>query len=274
MVQTWLVTGSATGLGRAVVEAALAAGHQVVATALKVEELDAIGNEHPDHVLKLALNVTSEAEWAAAVAATVDHFGDLDVLVNSAGVGVVGAVQDMTLDQINAPFRINFTGTVLGCRAVVPTMRQQGHGKIVLVSSIGARAATPGAAVYFASKAAISTFAESFALEVAPFGIAVTAIEPGGMRTNFAEPTSTPMIEPSAGYEETAGKTITLMRSPQYDQAIRDPAGHAALILQVAALDDAPARLLAGTDAFDRGMSVATTRAAADARFEQLSRSA
>lgn len=274
MSKVWMVTGSSVGLGRAIVEAALAAGHSVVATARKVSTLDDLVSQHPEKLLALPLDVACRQDWDAAVAAAVKRFGVIDVLVNNAGFGAVGAVEDMPIALVHRLVDTNLIGAVHACQATMPTLRMQGHGHIMLISSIGARIATPGAAFYYASKAAVSALAESFALEVAPLGIKVTAVEPGGMRTRFAENASLEVIEPDLTYEQTVGATIAMMQSPEYSAYLGDPAGHAALVLALAQLETPPVRILAGADAVMFGAQASAQRATSDEQWKALGQSA
>jgi NAD(P)-dependent dehydrogenase (short-subunit alcohol dehydrogenase family) len=274
MNDTWLITGSSVGLGRSIVEAALAAGHNVVATARDPASLDDLASRFPDRLLAQRLDVTDEVRAREVVEAAVERFGLIDVLVNNAGFSGVGSIEDMPLDLIEAQFDTNFMGAVHTCKAVLPAMRAQGRGLIILVSSIGARIATPGAGIYYASKAAVSALAETLALEVAPLGIKVTAVEPGAMRTRFAEAGSLHVTPFDPAYAGTVGATIGMMRSPKYATVLRDPAGVAAMILKVAALDEMPARILAGADSYEMGTSADAARRASDIRLEDLSRSA
>jgi NAD(P)-dependent dehydrogenase (short-subunit alcohol dehydrogenase family) len=274
MSKVWMVTGSSVGLGRAVVEAALAAGHRVIATARKVSTLDDLASQYPDQLLALALDVDSRPDWDAAVAAGVARFGVIDVLVNNAGFGAVGAVENTPVEVVRRLLDTNLIGAVHGCQAIMPLLRRQGHGHIILISSIGARIATPGAALYYASKAALSALAESLALEVAPFGIKVTAVEPGGMRTRFAESTSLTVIEPDPVYAQTVGATIAMMQSPEYGSYLGKPEGHAAMVLALAGLESPPVRILAGADAVTYGIQAGEQRAIADAQWKLLGQSA
>src|SRR5262249_28860829 len=132
MTHTWIVTGSSVGLGRAIVEAALAAGHNVVATARNPRTLDDLARRFPDNLVAHRLDVTAGAEARAVVAAAVDRFGSVDVLVNSAGFAGVGSVEDMPLELVEEQFLTNFMGALLTCRAILPVMRAQGHGRIIL----------------------------------------------------------------------------------------------------------------------------------------------
>lgn len=274
MSQVWFVTGSSVGLGRSLVECLLAAGHEVVATARNPDLLDDLARKHPERLLCVPLDVTSIRDWNSGIAAAQERFGRIDVLVNNAGFASVGSVEDIPLDQVRRQFETNFMGALMGCKAVLPIMRSQACGRIILISSIGARIATPGAAIYYASKAAISSLADSLALEVAPFGITVTAVEPGAMRTRFAKAESLNVSPFQSHYEATVGATVTMMHSKEYNDALHDPAGHARMILDLAKLSDPPSRILAGDDAFTYGTAAGAQRRETDLRYTEFSCSA
>ena len=251
MASTWLITGSSVGLGQSIAKAALAAGHNVVATARDPQTLDDLASEFPDQVLAQKLDVTDARRAKEVVQAGAERFGGIDILVNNAGFSGVGSIEDMPMELIEAQFQTNFLGAVHLCKAVLPSMRAQGHGRIILISSIGARIATAGAGAYYASKAAVSALAASLALEVGPLGIQVSAVEPGAMRTRFAEAESLVVAPFSDAYEGAVGATVSMMRSQDYVARLRDPAGVAALILELAGLVEMPVRLLAGADAYE-----------------------
>lgn len=274
MASIWLITGSSVGLGRSITQAALAAGHHVVATARDPLVLDDLAAKFPDQLLAQRLDVTDADRSREVVQAALDRFGRIDVLVNNAGFSSVGSVEDMPVDLIETQFQTNFMGAVLLCKAVLPTMRRQGCGRIILISSIGARIATAGAGVYYASKAAVSALAESLALEVGPLGIKVSAVEPGAMRTRFAESGSLVVAPFDQVYADTVGATVSMMRSPEYAAILRDPTGVAAMILKAAELNDMPVRLLAGADAYEMGIDADLRQSASDVRWSNLSRSA
>jgi len=274
MSKVWMVTGSSVGLGRAIVEAALAGGHRVIATARNTAALNDLVSQYEGQLLALPLDVSSRQAWDAAIEAAINRFGVIDVLVNNAGFGAVGSVENTPIDVVRQLVDTNLIGAVHASQAIIPVFRQQGHGHIILISSIGARIATPGAAFYYASKAAVSALAESLAPEVAPFGIKVTAVEPGGMRTRFAEATSLKVVPSDPAYAETVGATIAMMQSPQYSSYLGDPAGHAALVLAVAALDQPPVRILAGADAVMYGAQATAALAASDEQWKALGQSA
>lgn len=270
---TWFVTGSSVGLGREIVTAALAAGHAVTGTARNPATLDEFAQRYPGHFLAQPQDVTQAAQAQQAVANTVDRFGAIDVLVCNAGFSGLGSVEEMPQDLIDSQFATNFMGAVHTIRAVLPGMRAGKAGRIILVSSIGARIATPGASFYYASKAALSSLAETLAQEVAPFGIGVSAVEPGAMRTRFAEPTSQRLSDWNAEYDQTVGATAAFMASTDFSDMQQDPAGHAAAILRLAALPDMPTRLLLGADAFQMGTAADAARSASDRQWQELSES-
>lgn len=274
MSKVWMITGSSVGLGRAIAGAALAAGHRVVATARNVTALNDLVSQYPERLLALPLEVGSRPAWDAAIEAAVERFGVIDVVVNNAGYGALGSVENTPIELVRQLVDTNLIGAVHACQASIPVLRKQGHGHIILISSIGARIATPGAAFYYASKAAVSALAESFALEVAPLGVNVTAVEPGGMRTRFAEPTSLKVVASDPVYAATVGETVSMMQSAQYSSYLSDPAGHAALVLAVAELAAPPVRILAGADAVMYGAQAGEHRAASDEQWKALGQSA
>lgn len=244
LTKTFFLTGSSRGLGRAIAEAVLAAGHRLVATARRAGDLQDLVDRHGDRVLPLALDVTDAAAAQRALADGVARFGRLDVVINNAGFAAVGAVEDMPASAIEAQFTTNFMGSVHVIQAALPVLRAQGAGHIIQVSSVGARIAAPGAAAYFATKWALSGFVQSLALEVEPLGLHVTALEPGGMRTDFAKPASATLYPASAPYVATAGAVIAMMQAPGYADDYADPARLADVILRLAAMDKPPTRLL------------------------------
>jgi NAD(P)-dependent dehydrogenase (short-subunit alcohol dehydrogenase family) len=274
MTLTWIVTGSSVGLGRAIVDAALAAGHNVVGTARDPRTLTDLTEKFPDQFMAQRLDVTDSEQARQVVETASERFGTVDVLVNNAGFSGVSSVEDMPIELIEEQFRTNFMGAVNTSRAVLPRMRGQGSGRIILVSSIGARIATAGAGYYYASKAAVSALAETLALEVSPLGIKVTAVEPGAMKTRFSEPASQKRVPYSDAYNATVGATIEMIGSAEYEAYLNDPAGHAALILELASLPNPPVRILAGADAYEMGTAADAARQASDVKWEALSRAA
>lgn len=274
MSKTFLLTGSGRGLGRAISIAILEAGHRLVATARTPGQLDDLVALYGDRILPVQLDVTDFEAAKNAVAKGVEVFGSIDVVVNNAGFGSLASVEDMPMEAIRAQFDTNFMGSVHVIKAALPHLREQGEGRIIQISSIGARIATAGAAAYYASKWALVGFIESLALEVGPLGIKVTAVEPGGMKTDFAGDSSLTIFASSPAYEATAGATATWMKTPGFADAFTDPRDMAALIMQVADMDEPPLRLLAGTDSFAYAAAADSARRQADEKWKWLSLSA
>jgi NAD(P)-dependent dehydrogenase (short-subunit alcohol dehydrogenase family) len=264
-MSVFLITGSSRGLGRAIAEAALSAGHSVVATARRPDQLGDLSGR----VTTAALDVTDYEAAQRAVAVAVETYGRLDVVVNNAGYADFAAVEDMSIDMFRAQIDTNLLGVVNVTKAALPVMREQGDGHIVQISSIGGRMANPGLSAYQAAKFAVGGFSEALAQEVAPLGIRVTVLEPGGMRTEWAGASMT--IPPvSAPYAATVGALTELLDAAPAASA-GDPAKVADVVLQVAAMDEPPVRLLLGTDAVTYAAGVAQARAAADRQWRELS---
>ena len=182
MSQVWLITGSSRGLGHALAEAALAAGHQLVATARNPAQLAGLVECYGDQVRAVALDVTDEQAANHAVNTAVEAFGRLDVLVNNAGYGDIGSIEDTSLADFRAQIETNLFGVINVTKAALPLLRQQGAGHIIQVSSIGGRRGSPGLAPYQSAKWGVEGFSEVLAKEVGPLGIKVTILEPGGFR--------------------------------------------------------------------------------------------
>jgi NAD(P)-dependent dehydrogenase (short-subunit alcohol dehydrogenase family) len=271
MSKIWLITGSSRGLGRELAEAVLAAGHQLVATARKPEQLDDLVERYGDRVRAVALDVTDPAAAGAAVQHAVDAFGRLDILVNNAGYADVASIEDFTEEDFRAQIDTNFYGVVNVTRAALPVLRQQGSGHIVQISSIGGRVGVPGLGAYQAAKWAVGGFSEVLAKEIAHLGIAVTVIEPGGLRTNWAGSSmSTPPV--SDPYKSVIEPTIAFQRRTDGRQP-GDPARAAQVIIDITEVDDPPLHLLLGSDAVNVAATVAANLAASDAKWRKVSES-
>src|ERR1700694_3574521 len=186
MSKVWLITGIGNGLGRDIAEAALAAGDSVVAGARRTDELAPLMTQYGERVKPVRLEVRDEAAAKAAVQVAVDVFGRLDVLVNNAGYGQFAPFEQMSAEDFRAIVDTCFYGVVYTTRAAVPVMRQQKRGHIFQVSSVGVRIAYGGTSPYHAAKWAVGGFSDALAMEVAPFGVKVCTLEPGGIRTNWA----------------------------------------------------------------------------------------
>jgi NAD(P)-dependent dehydrogenase (short-subunit alcohol dehydrogenase family) len=271
MSKIWLITGSSRGLGRELAEAVLAAGHQLVATARKPEQLDDLVERYGDRVRAVALDVTDPAAARAAVQHTVDAFGRLDILVNNAGYADIASIEDFTEEDFRAQIDTNFYGVFNVTRAALPVLRQQGCGHIVQISSVGGRLGMPGLGAYQAAKWAVGGFSEVLAKEVAHLGIAVTVIEPGGLRTNWAGSSmSTPPV--SDPYKSVIEPIIAFQRRTDGRQP-GDPARAAQVIIDITEVDDPPLHLLLGSDAADIAATMAANLAASDAKWRKVSES-
>jgi NAD(P)-dependent dehydrogenase (short-subunit alcohol dehydrogenase family) len=271
MSKIWLITGSSRGLGRELAEAVLAAGHQLVATARKPEQLDDLVERYGDRVRAVPLDVTDPAAARAAVQHTVDAFGRLDILVNNAGYADIASIEDFTEEDFRAQIDTNFYGVFNVTRAALPVLRQQGRGHIVQISSVGGRLGMPGLGAYQAAKWAVGGFSEVLAKEVAHLGIAVTVIEPGGLRTNWAGSSmSTPPV--SDPYKSVIEPIIAFQRRTDGRQP-GDPARAAQVIIDITEVDDPPLHLLLGSDAADIAATMAANLAASDAKWRKVSES-
>ncbi|MFC3745237.1 SDR family NAD(P)-dependent oxidoreductase [Paenibacillus sp. GCM10012306] len=265
----WFITGSSRGLGRSLTETVLKKGDYVIATARNPQSLNDLVEQYGEQIHPLALDVSDEQAVSAAVEQAVQVFGRLDVVVNNAGYGDVASVEDVTLDDFRAQIDTNFYGVVYVSKAVVPILRKQGSGHIIQISSVGGRIATMGLAAYQSAKWAVGGFSEVLAQEVAPFGIKVTVIEPGGMRTDWAGSSMTipPISQP---YEETIG-ALARMLQEHSGQFGSEPEKFAEVISELALLPEAPLRLLLGQDAVDNADAAEKARAATDAKWRQVS---
>ena len=267
MSKVWFITGSSRGLGRALAEAVLAAGHRLVATARNPEELRTLVATAPDRSRAVALDVTDPAAARKAIDAAVAAFGRIDVLVNNAGYANVASIEDLPEDDFRAQVETNFFGVVNVTRAALPVLRAQRDGHIIQVSSIGGRSGSPGLAAYQSAKWAVGGFSEVLATEVRPLGIRVTIVEPGGMRTDWAG-TSMRVLESRPEYQGVLAP-FTHMRG---DAVMRgDPAKIAKAILRISEEKNPPLHLLLGSDAYFLANLVGERRRAEDAQWKSLS---
>ena len=248
-VQTWFITGTSSGFGRAFAEHALAQGHRVVATARRVEALDDLVARAPDRVLALPLDVTEAGAPERAIRAAVARFGRIDVLVNNAGYGVVGALEETPDDELRALMDTNFFGAMAMTRAALPVLRQQRGGAIVNMSSLGGQLSFAGFSAYSASKFALEGASEALAQELAPFGVKVLIVEPGQFRTQLAGAGMRHMPRIDA-YAPVVGGTREFARAMHETQP-GDPRKAVAAIERALAAPRAPLRLALGGDAVD-----------------------
>ena len=246
--KVWLITGSTRGLGRALAEAVLAAGHKLVATGRDPGKLMDLEARYGDQVRAISLDVTSEQSATSAVAEAIKTFGRLDVVANNAGYGEVCPIEDMSMAEFRAQMETNLFGVVHVTKAALSFMREQGSGHILQFSSVGGRIGPIGRAAYAAAKWGVEGFSEVLSKEVGPLGVKVTIIEPGGFRTDFAG-SSTAIREGRPEYDATVGKTARFQRDFNGKQP-GDPAKAAAAVLRITGIDNPPLRLILGSDAF------------------------
>lgn len=271
-MSTWLITGCSTGLGRALATAVLAHGHNAVVTARDAASVQDIADSSPDSALAVALDVTDPEQVSAAFEAAERRFGSVDVLVNNAGYGYRSAVEEADPADVQRLFDTNVFGAVAMIKAVLPGMRERRSGAIVNISSIGARLMPAGSGYYAAAKAALEGISGSLRKELEPLGISVTAVEPGGFRTDFAGRSLTQSAVAIADYAETAGK-----RRKENDTVHGTQPGNPGLaaeaILTIVEAPDTPAFLLLGSDAVASYESTADAQRAEVDKWRDLSMS-
>ncbi|MET3528596.1 oxidoreductase [Phenylobacterium koreense] len=246
-MKTWLITGASRGFGARIAALALAKGDNVVATARKVEAVTARLGDHPS-LLALSLDVTDEAQAKAAAAAAVERFGGIDVLVNNAGFGLLGAVEEATAEEVERLYRTNVFGLLAVTRAVLPAMRAQRSGRILNISSIGGYRGAAGFGVYSSTKFAVEGLTEALHAELKPLGVHVTAIEPGYFRTDFLDASSLSVSRNRIeDYSATAGTVRT--RAANLNQAQPgDPDRLAQVLVEFVDAPNPPVRLPLGSD--------------------------
>jgi NAD(P)-dependent dehydrogenase (short-subunit alcohol dehydrogenase family) len=247
MAKIWFITGSSRGLGRHLTEAVLATGDKVAAAARDPKQFAQLEAQYPGQLLPVQLDVTDGSQIHAAIDQAVKAFGRIDVLVNNAGFGITGAAEAYTDEQVRSQLETNLYAPIAITRAVLPIMRRQYSGHILQVSSIGGRVGNPGLSMYQAAKFGLSGFSEALAKEVAPLGIRVTAVEPGGFRTDWggASMTFAPDIE---GYETSVGAVRAFLRSGKY-VPMGDPEKAAKAMISIVHDPHPPVHLVLGSEA-------------------------
>jgi NAD(P)-dependent dehydrogenase (short-subunit alcohol dehydrogenase family) len=266
----WLITGTSAGFGEAIARAAIDRGDAVVATARRPDTLARLVAAAPERVLALELDVTRQETVDAAVAAALDRFGRIDVLVNNAGYGTVGAVEELTMADLRTVMETMFFGAVALTQAVLPHMRAQQSGAIVQISSMGGQISAPGFGAYCSAKWALEGISECLAAEVRPHGVRVLIVEPGAFRTEFGGARLHRSAELPA-YAETVGQTRAALDSMDGNQP-GDPAKAAAAIIRALEDPDAPLHLALGPDAVDAIRAAQQQRGADLVAWEQISR--
>ncbi|MFB7907273.1 oxidoreductase [Kitasatospora sp. NPDC056076] len=250
-MSVWLITGSSRGLGLHIAREALASGHRVVATARDTEVVRAALGDAGGEVLYLPLDVTDEQQAQEVARAAYERFGRIDVLVNNAGRGLLGAVEEASDAEARAVYDINVFGLLAVTRAVLPYMRRERSGRILNISSVGGFTAGSGWGIYNSTKFAVEGLSEALRADLAPLGIHVTIIEPGVFRTDFLDASSLHSTTPIDDYAQTVGKTRDWAVDNNHQQP-GDPVKAARAIVTVAASDAPPVRLPLGADCVAR----------------------
>jgi NAD(P)-dependent dehydrogenase (short-subunit alcohol dehydrogenase family) len=246
--RVWLITGASSGLGRALAEAALSRGEQVVATARDPQRLGELAGRYPGQAIAARLDVTDPAEARAAVADGLAAFGRLDVVVNNAGYGLFGALEELPGEELRREFETNVFGALNVTRAALPQLRQQRSGHIVQISSLeGIAPIAAGETAYAGTKFAVEGLAEALAKEVAHLGIKVTIVEPGPLRTGFAAG-AIARAPGSGDYSDSVGKALEWFEELSGRQP-NDPFRVAAAIIEAVTSPEPPLRLALGTEA-------------------------
>lgn len=245
--KTWFVTGVSSGLGRAIAEAALSAGHVVVGTLRKPDQFAAFEALAPGRAHALALDVTDADAVGPAVDAVARLTGGLDVVVNNAGYGLVGAVEELSEAEAAREMDTNFFGVFRVVKAAIPHLKARGGGSIINIGSVAGARGFPGMGLYCASKFAVAGLSQALAKELSPFGIRVTVVEPGGFRTNFGVGSMAWAQSPHPDYAAMTARMRQSMEQPAVP-APNDPARGAAVILALAAMENPPVHLALGAD--------------------------
>jgi NAD(P)-dependent dehydrogenase (short-subunit alcohol dehydrogenase family) len=242
--KVWMVTGSSRGLGRAIVEGLLERGELVVATARNTGDLEALTTQFGEQIRAAALDVTRPEDAKRVVEETVQAFGRLDVVVNNAGYGVMGAFEEQTPEQFSGQMDVNFWGTVNVCRAALPILRKQRSGHIMNVTSIGGRRARQGLSGYQTAKFAVEGFSEVLFHELKAIDVKMTIVEPGGFRTDWAGASMT-FTESTEEYEPAIGPYRDFMKSYAGTEP-GDPMKVASVLLAISRMGEPPMRLVLG----------------------------
>jgi NAD(P)-dependent dehydrogenase (short-subunit alcohol dehydrogenase family) len=266
--KVWFITGTSKGFGRVWAQAALERGDRVVATARNVDSLTGLADAHGDDVLALALDVTDKAAVDAAVATAFGHFGRLDVVVNNAGYGQFGMIEELTEQEARDQFETNLFGALWVTQAVLPRLREQGSGHILQVSSVGGVNAFPTIGIYNASKWALEAMSQALAGEVAQFGIHVTIVEPGGFATDWGGP-SAAHAAPIADYDPV--RNVVRERFAELAGTPGDPDATAPAILAIVDAEQPPLRFFLGRGPLEMTRAEYAERIATWEQWEDVS---
>ncbi|MDD4994018.1 MAG: oxidoreductase [Paludibacter sp.] len=250
--KVWFITGCSTGFGRELAKETLKQGYYVVVTARKIADIEDIVKEYPNQALALKLDVTKPEEIAQAKADALKHFGQIDVLVNNAGIGYFAALEESDEADVRKMFEINFFGLANLTNAILPVLRKQHSGHVINVASIGGLMAFPGVGFYNATKFAVDGFSEALSKEVRHLGIKVTIVAPGPFRTDWAGRSAKNASVIIDDYKETAAVNMNTIRGYSGSQP-GDPARAAQAIIKAVKAENPPLRLLLGAAALRNG---------------------
>lgn len=248
MKKVWLITGCSTGFGRELAKEVLAKGYNAAVAARNTDDVKDIIDAYPETSLALRLDVTVPSEITAAVKSTLERFGQIDVLVNNAGIGYFAAIEESEDEQVRKMFEINVFGLAKMTQEILPVMRKQRSGHILNIASIGGLRAFPGVGFYNATKFAVDGFSEALSKEVAPLGIKVTIVAPSGFRTDWAGRSAKDSRIKIEDYDTTAGKNAGDIRRYSGNQP-GDPVRAAKAMINITEIPDPPLRLLLGAAA-------------------------
>ncbi len=248
MSKVWFITGCSTGFGRYLAQEVLQNGGKVAVTARNTNDVKDLANKYPDTAFAITLDVTKPQQVKDAVQQAIDKFGHIDVLVNNAGIGYFGAIEESEEEEVRRMFEINFFGLNAVTTAMLPHLRKQRSGHIINISSVGGSVAFPGVGMYNATKFAVTGYSESLAKELAPLGIKVTVIAPSGFRTDWAGRSANNTKTVIDDYKATAHTNQDTIRGNSGSQP-GDPVRAAQAIIKIAETEAAPVRLFLGAGA-------------------------
>jgi NAD(P)-dependent dehydrogenase (short-subunit alcohol dehydrogenase family) len=267
-MKTWFITGTSKGFGHIWAHAALERGDQVIATARKVETLSDLAEKFGDKLLPLSLDVTDKTAVDAAVKQAHEHFGSLDVVINNAGYGHFGAIEEVTEEEARAQMETNFFGALWVTQAALPFLREQRSGHIIQVSSIGGVHAFPTLGLYHASKWALEAFSQSLSAEVKEFGIAVTLVEPTGYSTDWSGPSAI-RSETLPAYQGVRDRRAAYFATIQTKPGAPEATGP--VILKLVDMEEPPLRLFLGKGPLDMIRKEYESRLAEWEKWNELS---
>ena len=259
--RTWLITGVSSGFGRELTEQLLDRGDRVVGTVRDAGKVKDLLDRYPQTFSAPVLDITDTAAIRPVVDRAFAELGRIDVVISNAGYGLFGAAEELSDSQVEHLIATNLTGSIQLIRSALPHLRAQAGGRIIQISSYGGQVALPGNSLYHATKWGIEGFAESVAQEVAPFGIGVTIIEPGGARTQFRYG-SAQVAALTPAYDGTPAHAFQAMLDPANGLAVGDPARMAARIIESVDVEPAPLRLVLGSQALDSSIATLQNRIA------------